>query len=141
MGIAWKLWLVLAIFEHVGSTFGHGTNLSRSRATGSRQLVGTTLVGNTDTQVAPGAAGQPRLVSIAAILASVMAAGSQVFVGSPGHGPPAKNGVCEKSPARSAAVGTFAGSEVNPCIVRRPSYDRKKKVLSFLIGPPKVPPN
>ncbi len=28
-----------------------------------------------------------------------------------------------------------------PCLTRRPSYEAKKNVLSFLMGPPRVPPN
>ena len=51
------------------------------------------------------------------------------------------NGVAEKSPARSAAVGTVTASDDIPCTTRRPSYEVKKKVRSFTIGPPKVPPN
>ena len=43
-------------------------------------------------------------------------------------------------PCRSAAVGTgiMLGSPDN---CRKPAYSPKKKVLSFLIGPPNVPPN
>src|SRR5713226_10524120 len=51
------------------------------------------------------------------------------------------NGVAEKSPFRSAAVGTTTVSDEIPWTTRRPSYDAKKKVRSFLIVPPNVPPN
>src|SRR6266849_8545684 len=50
-------------------------------------------------------------------------------------------GDAEKSPARSAAVGTTTGSDEIPWTTRRPSYDAKKNVRSFTIGPPNVPPN
>src|ERR1700675_2120328 len=41
----------------------------------------------------------------------------------------------------SCALGTVTAGEGTPCRMRRPSYDAKKKVRSFLMGPPKVPPN
>jgi hypothetical protein len=64
-------------------------------------------------------------------------------------------GAVERVPAKFAAgspplklpvvswslVGSGTGSEEIPCLMRRPSYEAKKKVLSFLIGPPNTPPN
>src|SRR5260370_11123176 len=48
----------------------------------------------------------------------------------------------EKSPLLSSApVGTKTDCESMPLTVRRPSYDPKINVLSFLMGPPNVPPN
>src|SRR5207249_6627179 len=47
----------------------------------------------------------------------------------------------EKSPMRSLAVGTATESEGMPRRTRRPSYDVKKNVWFFFIGPPNVPPN
>ena len=41
----------------------------------------------------------------------------------------------------SCALGTVTAGDVIPCLTLRPSYDVKKKVRSFLIGPPNVPPN
>ena len=48
--------------------------------------------------------------------------------------------VCEKSPARSSAVGTVVVRSLK-LRCRSPSYEPMKKVLSFTIGPPNVPPN
>src|SRR5581483_1941890 len=42
---------------------------------------------------------------------------------------------------RSAAVGTITSGDGIPWRTRRPSYEVKKKVWFFLIGPPNVPPN
>src|SRR5262249_48508580 len=52
---------------------------------------------------------------------------------------PVKAPSAEKSPDCSAVVGTGTGFEEMPRLIRRPSYDVKKKVLSRLIGPPNVP--
>src|SRR5579885_1713515 len=60
---------------------------------------------------------------------------------------PGKGDSAEKSAkgwvalGRSAAVGTNTSGEGMPWRMRRPSYETKKKVRSFLIGPPRVPPN
>src|SRR6266404_2505061 len=48
---------------------------------------------------------------------------------------------CEKSPERSEVVGTIAPFSKKLVICRRPWYEKKKKALSFLIGPPMAPPN
>src|SRR5271169_6061754 len=50
-------------------------------------------------------------------------------------------GDAEKSPLSWAVVGTVTGWETTPWMILRPSYAAKKNVLSFLIGPPNVPPN
>src|ERR1700686_2882336 len=48
----------------------------------------------------------------------------------------------EKSPLLSSApVGTKTDCESMPLTIRRPSYEQNMNVLSFFIGPPKVPPN
>src|SRR6267142_1091627 len=55
--------------------------------------------------------------------------------------PPANCELAEKSPVRSASVGTPTVSDDVPFRIRSPSKVRKKKVLSFLMGPPNVAPN
>src|SRR6267154_1031638 len=54
---------------------------------------------------------------------------------------PANVGPAEKSPKRSAAVGTVTVSPEVPRRMRSPSYVTKKNVLSLRIGPPSVAPN
>src|SRR5271157_1849569 len=46
-----------------------------------------------------------------------------------------------KLPVRSRAVGTIALFTNVLVAWRNPEYEKKKKVLSFLIGPPRVAPN
>ena len=47
---------------------------------------------------------------------------------------------CEKSPARSAAVGTLKRLNA-PALLMFRSYSPKINVLFFMIGPPSEPPN
>ena len=46
-----------------------------------------------------------------------------------------------KLPMRSRAVGTRAPLRNELVAWRSPEYEKKKKALSCLIGPPTVPPN
>src|SRR5688572_19005130 len=46
-----------------------------------------------------------------------------------------------KLPVRSRAEGTRAPLKNRFVFSRRPAYEKKKNVLSFLIGPPSEPPN
>ena len=46
-----------------------------------------------------------------------------------------------KLPTRSKSVGTMALLRNVLVVWRRPEYEKKKKVLSRLMGPPRVPPN
>src|SRR3974390_2365228 len=46
-----------------------------------------------------------------------------------------------KLPPSWLLVNSGTGFDKMPCFTRRPSYDAKKNVLSFLIGPPSVAPN
>src|SRR5437016_2852564 len=55
--------------------------------------------------------------------------------------PPANDEPAEKSPVRSASVGTATVSDEVPFRIRSPSKVRKKNVLFFLRGPPNVAPN
>src|ERR1017187_4167721 len=100
-----------------------------------------TLVGNTPPtppQFTPAAGAVPPSAPIAAVHPG------RPFNASARNGSaiaPPNAAPAEKSPVLSADVGTITVWPDTPCRTRRPSYDVKKNVRSFLIGPPKVPPN
>src|ERR1700734_719261 len=128
---------------------GVGTNCSRSTAVGSMQASGIWLLGKMVAYAAPSAMVPPPIAVLAAWqpgrlvrieeLASVpenvpawftseksaIICPFTVLVG---------DGV-------SCELGTVTAGERMPWRIRRPSYEAKKKVRSFLIGPPNVPPN
>src|SRR4051794_30737332 len=63
-----------------------------------------------------------------------------------GNGAPVSGSIgfvllCEKSPARSAAVGSTCPVFVVALRSRRDSHEKKRNVLSLIIGPPTLAPN
>src|SRR4051794_5367417 len=111
----------------------------KSTATGSMQAVGICAFGNTvDHGIEPpcvegSGMGPPSAVAQPGRVFSTCATRSSLML-------PPNVPSDEKSPVRSAAVGVKTVSLDLPCLIRRPSYETKKNVLSFLIGPPKVAP-
>src|SRR5438105_15197650 len=109
---------VFARSEQLGSTLGQGTyRFIKFCATGSKHGVGIWFVGKMLDHAAPAAGVAPPTAAMPAAqpgrLFKICASASVPRV-------PVK-GDCEKSPLRSAAVGTMTGSEEIPWTTRRPS--------------------
>src|SRR6266853_6434127 len=71
--------------------------------------------------------------------ASPLAGSCNPLAGKPNVDALGQAAMSRKSPAFSATVGTRAVG-VSPSIILFHSCDQKKKILSFLIGPPKLYP-
>src|ERR1700730_18215350 len=122
-GMDWKMFAVFDKFEQFGSAFGQGTNwFIKLSAAGSKQVVGITLFGKRLWYASPTWAVPARQLGRAfRIAAKASVPITAVLVGSFGLAGSNRNGEAEKSPFRSAAVGTTVGSPEIPCTMRRPS--------------------
>src|ERR1035438_5339503 len=122
-----------------------GTKRSISSATGSMHGVGMvalplTSVGKISPQFAPAMGICPPSAAIAEVQPGLpfSASAANWSVIEPPRALPVPT---EKTPDLSCGFGTVTVSPEMPCLTRRPSNETKKKVRSFMIGPPKVPPN
>src|SRR5262245_22353709 len=113
------------------AAFAWGTKRpSRSAAVASKHSEGITFPGKMSANAVPAWIGAPPCVATAALQPGRLFR-TPATVGS--FNVPANAGDEEKSPERSASVGTVTGSEAIPCRSLRPSYDKKKKSLFLRI--------